>query len=151
MYSHMHKCYNCKKHYKPKCSYIFLHPIWLQILLCSAVKLFRGGKKDTNVGEVCSLTIIIIILIQTWFVYSCWSTCFLKLATWMQLNKFYMEICKSALIPPVGILELSSICRVLSDQVRCLPFLLYSSLVLHGPYYKSFYNILLSWKRKGCS
>ncbi|KAL4610219.1 hypothetical protein ACB092_08G035700 [Castanea dentata] len=54
-----------------------------QILLCSAVKLFRGGKKDTNVGE---------------------------------LNKFYMEICKSALIPPVGILELSSICRVLSDQ-----------------------------------
>ncbi|KAK4606151.1 hypothetical protein RGQ29_000424 [Quercus rubra] len=54
-----------------------------QILLCSAVKLFRGGKKDTTVGE---------------------------------LNKFYMEICKSALIPPVGILELSSICRVLSDQ-----------------------------------
>jgi hypothetical protein len=45
------------------------------------------------------------------------TTCFLKLATWMQLNKFYMDICKSALIPPVGILEISNICRVLSDQV----------------------------------
>lgn len=43
--------------------------------------------------------------------------CFLKLATWMQLNKSYMDICKSSLIPPVGSLELSNICRVLNDQV----------------------------------
>lgn len=35
----------------------------------------------------------------------------------MQLNKSYMEFCKSALIPPVGILELSNMCRVLNDQV----------------------------------
>ncbi|KAJ0019932.1 hypothetical protein Pint_32571 [Pistacia integerrima] len=54
-----------------------------QIILCSAVKFFRGGKKDTNVGE---------------------------------LNKSYMEICKTSLIPPVGILEFSSMCRVLNDQ-----------------------------------
>ncbi|KAJ9698639.1 hypothetical protein PVL29_007617 [Vitis rotundifolia] len=54
-----------------------------QIILCSAVKLFRGGKKDTTVGE---------------------------------LNKSYVDICKSVLVPPIGILELSSMCRVLSDQ-----------------------------------
>ncbi|KAJ7959792.1 Cell division control protein [Quillaja saponaria] len=54
-----------------------------QILLCSAVKLFRGGKKDTTLGE---------------------------------LNKSYTDICKSVLVPPAGILELSSMCRVLNDQ-----------------------------------
>ncbi|XP_062172760.1 cell division control protein 6 homolog B [Alnus glutinosa] len=54
-----------------------------QIVLCSAVKLFRGGKKDATIGE---------------------------------LNKSYMDICKSSLIPPVGSMELSSICRVLNDQ-----------------------------------
>ncbi|OMO84287.1 hypothetical protein CCACVL1_10904 [Corchorus capsularis] len=56
-----------------------------QIILCSAVKFFRGGKKDTTVGE---------------------------------LSKSYTEICKSALIPPVGILEFLSMCRVLNDQAR---------------------------------
>ncbi|KAK4395880.1 Cell division control protein 6B [Sesamum angolense] len=54
-----------------------------QIILCSAVKLFRGGKKDTTIGE---------------------------------LNKFYVDVCKSTLIPPVGIVELASMCRVLDDQ-----------------------------------
>ncbi|XVF19899.1 hypothetical protein REPUB_Repub11eG0151300 [Reevesia pubescens] len=54
-----------------------------QITLCSAAKFFRGGKKDTTVGE---------------------------------LNKYYIDICKSALIPPVGILEFLSMCRVLNDQ-----------------------------------
>ncbi|CAH1446937.1 unnamed protein product [Lactuca virosa] len=54
-----------------------------QIVLCSAVKLFRKGKKDTTIGE---------------------------------LNKFYIEVCKSTLIPPVGIMELSCMCRVLGDQ-----------------------------------
>ncbi|XWS28711.1 hypothetical protein CRYUN_Cryun25bG0094600 [Craigia yunnanensis] len=54
-----------------------------QIILCSAVKFFRGGKKDTTVGE---------------------------------LNKSYIDICKSALIPAVGILEFLSMCRVLNDQ-----------------------------------
>ncbi|XWS53021.1 hypothetical protein CRYUN_Cryun11dG0122200 [Craigia yunnanensis] len=54
-----------------------------QIILCSAVKFFRGGKKDTTVGE---------------------------------LNKSYIDICKSAVIPPVGILEYLSMCRVLNDQ-----------------------------------
>ncbi|KAK8990291.1 hypothetical protein V6N11_008997 [Hibiscus sabdariffa] len=54
-----------------------------QIILCSAVKYFRGGKKDTTIGE---------------------------------LNKSYIDICKSALIPAVGILEFSSMCRVLNDQ-----------------------------------
>lgn len=43
-----------------------------QIVLCSAVKLFRRGKKDTTIGE---------------------------------LNKFYIDVCKSTLIPPVGIME----------------------------------------------
>ncbi|KAJ0839183.1 putative winged helix-like DNA-binding domain superfamily [Helianthus annuus] len=54
-----------------------------QIVLCSVVKLFRKGKKDTTIGE---------------------------------LNKFYIDICKSTLIPPVGIMELSCMCRVLGDQ-----------------------------------
>ncbi|CAL5334026.1 unnamed protein product [Camellia sinensis] len=54
-----------------------------QIILCSAVKLFRGGKKDTTIGE---------------------------------LSKSYLDICKLTLIPPVGIMELSSMCRVLGDQ-----------------------------------
>ncbi|KAE8705617.1 Cell division control protein 6-like protein [Hibiscus syriacus] len=55
-----------------------------QIILCSAVKYFRGGKKDTTIGE---------------------------------LNKSYIGICKSALIPPVGIPEFSSMCRVPNDQL----------------------------------
>ncbi|CAL5334033.1 unnamed protein product [Camellia sinensis] len=54
-----------------------------QIILCSAVKLFCGGKKDTTIGE---------------------------------LSKSYVDICKLTLIPPVGIMELSSMCRVLGDQ-----------------------------------
>ncbi|KAF5470454.1 hypothetical protein F2P56_010968 [Juglans regia] len=54
-----------------------------QIVLCSAVKLFHGGKKDTTVGE---------------------------------LHKSYMDFCKTTLIPPVGSMELSTICRVLNDQ-----------------------------------
>ncbi|KAJ4970118.1 hypothetical protein NE237_003217 [Protea cynaroides] len=33
-----------------------------------------------------------------------------------ELNKSYLDICKSALIPPSGILEFSNMCRVLSDQ-----------------------------------
>ncbi|XAR60725.1 hypothetical protein NMG60_11034208 [Bertholletia excelsa] len=55
-----------------------------QIILCSIVKLFRRGKKDTTIGE---------------------------------LNKSYLDICKLILIPPVGVMELSSMCRVLGDQV----------------------------------
>ncbi|OIT33836.1 PREDICTED: cell division control protein 6 homolog B-like [Nicotiana attenuata] len=54
-----------------------------QIILCSAVKLFRGKKKDATIGE---------------------------------LNISYLDVCKSTLIPPVGIMELSSMCRVLGDQ-----------------------------------
>ncbi|KAH7863452.1 hypothetical protein Vadar_017695 [Vaccinium darrowii] len=54
-----------------------------QIILCSAVKLFRGGKKDTTIGE---------------------------------LSKSYLDICKLILIPPVGNMEVSSMCRVLGDQ-----------------------------------
>ncbi|BBH04667.1 cell division control 6, partial [Prunus dulcis] len=54
-----------------------------QIILCSAVKLFRRKKKDSTVTE---------------------------------LNKSYIDICKSTLIPPVGVFEFSSMCRVLSDQ-----------------------------------
>ncbi|GFZ13298.1 cell division control, Cdc6 [Actinidia rufa] len=53
------------------------------IILCSAVKLFRGGKKDATIGE---------------------------------LGKSYLDICKLILIPPLGIMELSSMCRVLGDQ-----------------------------------
>ncbi|KAI7983508.1 hypothetical protein LOK49_LG15G01261 [Camellia lanceoleosa] len=54
-----------------------------QIILCSAVKLFCRGKKDTTIGE---------------------------------LSKSYLDICKLILIPPVGIMELSNMCRVLGDQ-----------------------------------
>ncbi|CAN0928190.1 Cell division control protein 6 homolog [Linum grandiflorum] len=54
-----------------------------QIILCSAVKFFRGGKKDTVLGE---------------------------------LNKSYVETCKSRKIPPVAISEFLSMCRVLHDQ-----------------------------------
>ncbi|KAL6564077.1 AAA ATPase [Orobanche hederae] len=58
-----------------------------QIILCSAVKLFRKGKKDTNIGE---------------------------------LNKCYVDVCKSTSIPSAGIMEFSSMCRVLDDQHSCL-------------------------------
>ncbi|XP_035843009.1 cell division control protein 6 homolog B isoform X3 [Helianthus annuus] len=54
-----------------------------RIVLCSVVKLFRKGKKDTTIGE---------------------------------LNKFSIDISKSTFIPPVGIMELSCMCRVLGDQ-----------------------------------
>ncbi|CAH9074706.1 unnamed protein product [Cuscuta europaea] len=54
-----------------------------QIILCYAVKLFRGGKKDLTIGE---------------------------------LSKHYMDVCKSTSIPAIGIMELSSMCRVLADQ-----------------------------------
>ncbi|CAK9314559.1 unnamed protein product [Citrullus colocynthis] len=54
-----------------------------QIILCSVVKLVRGGKKDTTIRE---------------------------------LNKSYVEICKSTLIPPVGSLELTNMFTVLNDQ-----------------------------------
>ncbi|CAL5388572.1 unnamed protein product [Camellia sinensis] len=33
-----------------------------------------------------------------------------------ELSKSYVDICKLTLIPPVGIMELSSMCRVLGDQ-----------------------------------
>ncbi|XP_057954707.1 cell division control protein 6 homolog B isoform X2 [Malania oleifera] len=39
-----------------------------------------------------------------------------KDATMGELNKFYMDICKSELIPPVGFLEFLSLCTVLGDQ-----------------------------------
>jgi hypothetical protein len=42
----------------------------------------------------------------------------IELVTWIQLNKSYMEICKSTIIPPVGILEFLSMCRVVADQVQ---------------------------------
>lgn len=42
----------------------------------------------------------------------------IDLVTWIQLNKSYMEICKSTIIPPVGTLEFLSMCRVLADQVQ---------------------------------
>ncbi|XP_052186996.1 cell division control protein 6 homolog B isoform X2 [Diospyros lotus] len=63
----------------------YLHglSLGLLIILCSAVKLFRKGKKDTTLGE---------------------------------LGRSYLDLCKSTLIPPVGTLELSSMCRVLGDQ-----------------------------------
>ncbi|EOY10243.1 Uncharacterized protein TCM_025615 [Theobroma cacao] len=39
-----------------------------------------------------------------------------KGVTLVQLNKSYIDFCKSILIPPVGILEFSSMCKVLNDQ-----------------------------------
>ncbi|KAJ8749709.1 hypothetical protein K2173_012260 [Erythroxylum novogranatense] len=54
-----------------------------QMILCSAVKTFRRGKKDSTLGE---------------------------------LNKHYVDICKSTMIPPVGNLEFTSMCGVLNDQ-----------------------------------
>ncbi|KAI3842065.1 hypothetical protein MKW92_012821 [Papaver armeniacum] len=54
-----------------------------QMILCSAVKLFRGGKKDTTVGE---------------------------------MNRYYTDICKSALLPPTGSSDFTDMCKVLCDQ-----------------------------------
>jgi hypothetical protein len=34
-----------------------------------------------------------------------------------QLNKSYIEICRSTQVPAVGMLEFSNMCMVLSDQV----------------------------------
>ncbi|KAA8543751.1 hypothetical protein F0562_022072 [Nyssa sinensis] len=39
-----------------------------------------------------------------------------KDATIGELSKSYTDVCKSTLIPPIGIMELSSMCRVLGDQ-----------------------------------
>lgn len=41
----------------------------------------------------------------------------LYILSFMQLCKSYLDICKLILIPPVGNTELSSMCRVLADQV----------------------------------
>lgn len=38
----------------------------------------------------------------------------------LQLNKCYRDVCKSTSIPSLGIMELSSMCRVLDDQVILL-------------------------------
>ncbi|XP_024401767.1 cell division control protein 6 homolog B isoform X2 [Physcomitrium patens] len=54
-----------------------------QMVLCSAVRLFRRAKKDATLGE---------------------------------LNKAYLDFCKSSSIPALAGSEFSSICRVLSDQ-----------------------------------
>ncbi|KAF9619519.1 hypothetical protein IFM89_007267 [Coptis chinensis] len=54
-----------------------------QIVLCSMVKLFRGTKKDTIVGE---------------------------------LNRSYIDLSKSAQIPPASFLKFSNMCRVHNDQ-----------------------------------
>lgn len=35
----------------------------------------------------------------------------------MQLNKLYLEICKSSMITPAGITEFTNMCTVLNDQV----------------------------------
>nr|GEX44515.1 hypothetical protein [Tanacetum cinerariifolium] len=35
-----------------------------------------------------------------------------------QLNKYYIDLCKSTSIPPIGIMEFSCMCRVLGDQAR---------------------------------
>jgi cell division control protein 6 len=40
----------------------------------------------------------------------------LCLHTLMQLNKLYLEICKSSMITPAGITEFSNMCTVLNDQ-----------------------------------
>ncbi|GKE80835.1 anthranilate synthase alpha subunit 2, chloroplastic-like protein [Tanacetum coccineum] len=35
-----------------------------------------------------------------------------------ELNKYYIDLCKSTSIPPVGIMELSCMCRALGDQAK---------------------------------
>ncbi|CAI0396544.1 unnamed protein product [Linum tenue] len=85
-----------------------------QIILCSAVKFFRGGKKDTIVGE---------------------------------LNKSYVETCKSRMIPPVGISEFLSMCRVLNDQAsnitHPLTQLSFPAFFLIKTSDQNFYSLLL--------
>uniref|UniRef100_A0A2K1R598 Cdc6 C-terminal domain-containing protein n=1 Tax=Populus trichocarpa TaxID=3694 RepID=A0A2K1R598_POPTR len=76
-------CCCLSKAFRSHSGHIQSLPQHQQMILCAAVKFFRGGKKDTTVGE---------------------------------LNKSYMEICKSTIIPPVGILEFLSMCRVVADQ-----------------------------------
>lgn len=40
----------------------------------------------------------------------------------MQLNKLYLEICKSWMISPAGITEFSNMCTVLNDQVTTVAY-----------------------------
>nr|GEZ39305.1 cell division control protein 6 homolog B-like isoform X1 [Tanacetum cinerariifolium] len=72
-----------------------------QIVLCSAVKLFRRGKKDTTIGE---------------------------------LNKYYIDLRKSTSIPPIGIMELSCMSRVLGDQVKAMELIDKLEVTRRGPY-----------------
>jgi len=58
-----------------------------QMVLCSAVLLFRRAKKDATLGE---------------------------------LNKSYLEFCKSNSMHALAGSEFSSMCRVLADQVSSI-------------------------------
>nr|GEU87458.1 anthranilate synthase alpha subunit 2, chloroplastic-like isoform X2 [Tanacetum cinerariifolium] len=78
------------------------------IVLCSVVKLFRKGKKDTTIGE---------------------------------LNKYYINLCKSTSIPPIGIMELSCMCRVLGDQVKAMELTDKLGVTRRGPYSGGFRGI----------
>ena len=105
--------------------FCFLAYFLLQIILCSAVKLFRKGKKDTTIGEVYFQPPVNVINIERFM----WLIFLRFVFMWMQLNKSYLDICKSTSIPPVGIMELSSMCRVLGDQVNYKTLLLLQFLL----------------------
>ncbi|KAL2923117.1 Cell division control protein 6-like protein B, partial [Bienertia sinuspersici] len=59
-----------------------------QVILCTAVKLFRERKKESTGGE---------------------------------LNRSYEALCNSSKLRPVGVMELSSMCIALNDQVIHFP------------------------------
>uniref|UniRef100_A0A453FY67 Uncharacterized protein n=1 Tax=Aegilops tauschii subsp. strangulata TaxID=200361 RepID=A0A453FY67_AEGTS len=50
----------------------------------------------------------------------------------LQLNKSYIEICRSTQVPAVGMLEFSNMCMILSDQVCKHPWF----FIMYHQYYK---------------
>jgi hypothetical protein len=83
------------------------------MVLCALANTFQNCKKKaTNLGEV-RLYHIMKEHSPHLFMY----VSNLSLLPMFQLNKSYIEICRSTQVPAVGMLEFSSMCMVLSDHV----------------------------------
>ncbi|THU51775.1 hypothetical protein C4D60_Mb06t34590 [Musa balbisiana] len=73
-----------------------------RVILCSLVRLFRQHKNSTALGEASSTT-------------STYNEC-ADQCVWAQLNRSYLDICKSTQIRPIGMTEFADMCRALADQ-----------------------------------
>ncbi|KAM3352643.1 hypothetical protein ACQJBY_024088 [Aegilops geniculata] len=72
-----------------------------------------------------------------------------KATTLGELNKSYIEICRSTQVPAVGMLEFSNMCMILSDQVCKHPWF----FIMYHQYYKTkkpkYYECLMEFALQG--